>query len=42
MKLGGTPNDLMQNLETIFMLSFIPILDRKFYPLPARSQLTEL
>ncbi|KAL6245319.1 peptide transporter ptr2 [Rhinocladiella similis] len=32
MKLGGTPNDLMQNLETIFMLSFIPILDLWIYP----------
>ena len=29
MKLGGTPNDLLQNLQTIFMLAFIPILDGK-------------
>ena len=26
---GRTPNDLMQSLQTIFMLSFIPILDCK-------------
>ncbi|KAK5729879.1 hypothetical protein LTR17_011518 [Elasticomyces elasticus] len=32
MKLGGTPNDMMSNLETIFMLSFIPILDLLVYP----------
>lgn len=41
MKLGGTPNDLMQNLETIFMLSFIPILDRTWLlSLPVLPQLT--
>ncbi|KAH7024402.1 POT family-domain-containing protein [Microdochium trichocladiopsis] len=32
MKLGGTPNDLMQSLETIFMLAFIPLLDIIIYP----------
>lgn len=30
MDLGSTPNDLMQNLSTVFMLAFIPLLDRKF------------
>ena len=34
MKLGGTPNDLLQNLQTIFMLAFIPILDRESYTIP--------
>jgi hypothetical protein len=29
MDLGATPNDLMQNLSTVFMLAFIPLLDRK-------------
>lgn len=29
MDLGSTPNDLMQNLSTVFMLAFIPLLDRK-------------
>ena len=29
MDLGETPNDLMQNLSTVFMLAFIPLLDRK-------------
>ncbi|KAF2718692.1 H+/oligopeptide symporter [Polychaeton citri CBS 116435] len=32
MKLGGTPNDLMQNLETVLMLGFIPLLDLIVYP----------
>ncbi|KAH8901114.1 POT family protein [Thozetella sp. PMI_491] len=32
MRLGGTPNDLMQSLEIIFMLTFIPILDLLIYP----------
>jgi POT family proton-dependent oligopeptide transporter len=33
MDLGSTPNDLMQNLSTVFMLAFIPLLDRKsFHP----------
>jgi hypothetical protein len=29
MKLGSTPNDMMQNLETIFTLTLIPTLDCK-------------
>ncbi|KXJ87923.1 POT family protein [Microdochium bolleyi] len=32
MRLDGTPNDLMQSLETIFMLAFIPLLDMVIYP----------
>jgi len=30
MDLGSTPNDLMQNLSTVFMLAFIPLLDREY------------
>ena len=30
MDLGNTPNDLMQNLSTVFMLAFIPLLDRQY------------
>jgi hypothetical protein len=30
MKLGNTPNDMMQNLETIFTLTLIPTLDCEY------------
>jgi POT family proton-dependent oligopeptide transporter len=33
MDLGATPNDLMQNLSTVFMLAFIPLLDRELLSL---------
>jgi hypothetical protein len=29
MDLGSTPNDLMQNLSTVFSLTILPLLDRK-------------
>lgn len=39
MKLGSTPNDMMQNLETIFTLTLIPTLDRKSVGRDSRLQL---
>jgi dipeptide/tripeptide permease len=30
MALHGTPNDLLQNLDPIALIVFIPLLDRKF------------
>jgi POT family proton-dependent oligopeptide transporter len=32
MDLGSTPNDLLQNLSTVFSLTIIPLLDRKIHP----------
>lgn len=32
MALHGTPNDLLQNLDPIALIIFIPFLDRKFAP----------
>jgi len=32
MKLGGTPNDLIQNLNPITIIIFIPIFDKFIYP----------
>lgn len=33
---GATPNDLMQSLQIIFMLAFIPMLDRRLHRPPHR------
>lgn len=30
MALHGTPNDLLQNLDPIALIIFIPLLDRKY------------
>jgi proton-dependent oligopeptide transporter, POT family len=32
MALHGTPNDLLQNLDPIALIIFIPFLDREFIP----------
>ncbi|KAK5054704.1 hypothetical protein LTR84_001596 [Exophiala bonariae] len=36
MKLGGVPNDIVNNLDPITLLIFIPILDKLVYPAIAR------
>ena len=36
MELNGLPNDLIQNLNPIALLIFIPIFDKLLYPQPAR------
>ncbi|KAI1612054.1 POT family protein [Exophiala viscosa] len=40
MKMGDTPNDLMQSLENLFQLCFIPILDLLVYPAFRKAGIT--
>ncbi|KAF9893975.1 hypothetical protein FE257_008946 [Aspergillus nanangensis] len=39
MALHGTPNDLLQNLDPIALIIFIPLLDLVIYPLLRRSKI---
>ncbi|KAJ2570932.1 peptide transporter ptr2 [Coemansia sp. RSA 1836] len=32
MDTGGVPNDIMQNIDPLFLIIFIPIFDKLFYP----------
>lgn len=36
MKLNGTPNDLIQNLNPISIIVLIPLFDRVIYPVSAK------
>jgi proton-dependent oligopeptide transporter, POT family len=37
MKLGGTPNDIVQNLDPITLIIVIPIMDQLVYPYIAKK-----
>ena len=37
MELNGTPNDIVQNLDPITLIIFIPIIDQFMYPYIARK-----
>ena len=37
MRLDGTPNDIVQNLDPITLIIFIPIVDQFMYPYIAKK-----